>query len=72
MGRKGEQEQEDRAGAREQEREEGTSSPFCTELGTPGCCQVTMGRSLDKMPTKVVPESGFPGMSSRSSAARQG
>jgi hypothetical protein len=30
------------------EREEGASSPFYSESGTPGCYQVTVGRSLDK------------------------
>jgi hypothetical protein len=29
--------------AREQEREEGESSPFYSGSGLPGCCQVTMG-----------------------------
>ena len=44
--RKGtEQEQESK-----REREEGASSHFDNELGTPGCCQVTSGWSLDKMP----------------------
>ena len=37
-------EQEDRA--REQD-SGGVSSPFYSESGTPGCCQVTVGRSLD-------------------------
>jgi hypothetical protein len=36
---------------RRQEREEGASSPFYSESGTPGCCQVTAGQSLDKMST---------------------
>jgi hypothetical protein len=36
-----------RAGAREQEREEGATSPFYSESGTPGFCQVTVGQSLD-------------------------
>jgi hypothetical protein len=39
------------ARTREQEREEGASSPFYSESGTPGCCQVTVGWSLDKMLT---------------------
>ena len=34
--------------AREQESVEGASSPFYSESGTPDCCQVTVGRSLDK------------------------
>jgi hypothetical protein len=42
--------QEDRARARRQERKEGASSPFYSGSGTPGCCQVTVGQSLDKMP----------------------
>jgi hypothetical protein len=40
-----EQEQEKRG--REQENEAGASSPFYSESGTPGHCQVTVGRSLD-------------------------
>ena len=40
-------EQEDRVRAREQEREDGASSPFYSESGTPGCCQGTVGQSLD-------------------------
>ena len=32
----------------------GASSPFYSESGTPGCCQVTVGRSLDKMLTDSV------------------
>ena len=32
-----------------QESEEGASSPFYSESGLPGCCQVTMGQSLDRM-----------------------
>jgi hypothetical protein len=29
----------------------GVSSPFYSESGIPGCCQVTVGLSLDKMLT---------------------
>jgi hypothetical protein len=29
------------------EREEGASSPFYSKPGLPGCCQVTVGRSLE-------------------------
>jgi hypothetical protein len=49
-GRKG---LENRPGTRrqKQELEEGTSSPFYSESGTPGCCQVTVWQSLDKMLT---------------------
>jgi hypothetical protein len=53
MGKEGEQEQEER----ERERERGRrrrrrgKQPFYSESGTPGCCQVTVGQSLDKMPT---------------------
>ena len=43
--------------AREQESEEGASSPFYSESGTPGCCQVTVGQSLDKMLTIVAQNS---------------
>jgi hypothetical protein len=39
------QEQEGKKGtrAREQEKEEGASSPFYSGSGLPGCCQVTVG-----------------------------
>jgi hypothetical protein len=43
-----------RAGARRQEREEGASSPFYSESGTPGCCQMTVGQSLDKVLTTSI------------------
>ena len=33
---------------------EGASSPFYSELGIPDHCQVTVGRSLDKMLTETV------------------
>ena len=41
---------------REQEQESkrermGASSPFYSESGTPSYCQVTVGQSLDEMPT---------------------
>jgi hypothetical protein len=49
MGRE-ETEREEKRNMRE-ERKEGTSSPVYTESGTPGCCQVTVGRSLVGMPT---------------------
>ena len=40
-------------GSRKTARKRGeASSPFYSESGTPGCCQVTVGQSLDKMPTK--------------------
>jgi hypothetical protein len=31
------------------ERKEGASIPFYSESGIPGCCQVTVGKSLDKI-----------------------
>ena len=34
---------------REQESEEGASSPFYNESGIPGCCLVTVGQSLEEM-----------------------
>ena len=49
MGREGEEDKGERA--EEQEREEGASSPFYSESGTPVCCQVTVGQSLDRMLT---------------------
>ena len=33
--------------------EEGASISFYSESGTPGYCQVTVGQSLDKMPTEA-------------------
>ena len=44
--------QEGRARARRQERG-GSSSPFYSESGIPVCCQVTVGRSLEKMLTEL-------------------
>ena len=35
----------------EQESEEGASSPFYIESGTPGYCQVTVGWSVEELPT---------------------
>jgi len=43
---------------KEQEQEEGASSPFYSESGMPGYHQVTVGRSLDKMLT-VAPLENF-------------
>jgi hypothetical protein len=37
--------------ARAREREEGASSPFYSGSDIPGCFQVTVGQSLDKMLT---------------------
>ena len=42
----GEGESESRREARDQEREEGASSPFYSGPGLPGYCQVTVGRSI--------------------------
>jgi hypothetical protein len=39
---------------REQESEEGASSLFYSESGTPGCRQETVGQSLDEMPMIFV------------------
>ena len=44
-GREGGREEPKRE-AREQVREEGPSSPFYSRSGLPGCCQVTVGRSI--------------------------
>jgi hypothetical protein len=35
-------------------REEGANSPFYSESGTPGCCQVTVRQSLEEMLTVAV------------------
>ena len=36
--------------------EERASSPFYSESGTPGCCQVTVGQGLDRMLTSIPPD----------------
>jgi hypothetical protein len=41
-----------KARAKDKEREEGASSPFYSG-SLPGCCQVTVGRSLDRMLTDI-------------------
>jgi hypothetical protein len=41
----------DRAGARRQESKEGANSPLYNGSGLSGCCQVTVGWSLDRMLT---------------------
>jgi hypothetical protein len=55
MGREGEevrgQKSKKQEGKRAREEEE-ASSPFYSESGIPGCCQVTVGQSLDKMLTR--------------------
>jgi hypothetical protein len=53
-GMGGEREQESQRPEREakgQEREEGISSHLYSGRGLPGCCQVTVGWSLDRMLT---------------------
>jgi hypothetical protein len=42
-----------RSKRRREEREVRTSGPFYSESGTPGYCQVTVGRGLDYMPTTL-------------------
>ena len=54
MGKEEDQENGDRARAREQERGEWASSLFYSEPGTPGCSQVTVGHSPDQMPTCIA------------------
>jgi hypothetical protein len=51
MGREGEGVRGQSENKKTRAREEGPSSPFYSESGTPGCCQVTVGWSLDKMLT---------------------
>jgi hypothetical protein len=41
---------------RRQEREEWVCNPFNSESGIPGCCQVTVRQTLDKMPTYTTKE----------------
>lgn len=56
MGREGEegkgQEQEKKR--RQQEGEGGERSRFYSESGMPDCCSVTVGWSLDEMPTVMM------------------
>ena len=40
--------------SRDQESEEGASSPFSSESGIPSCCQVTVGQSLEEMLTLTM------------------
>ena len=42
---------QNKRGREEQESKEGSSSPFYSESDLPGCCQVTVGWSLDRMLT---------------------
>jgi hypothetical protein len=59
-------EQEEREGLkeskskREQESKERASSPFYSESGTPGYCQVTVGRSLGRMLTPTLQPDSSP------------
>ena len=53
MRRKGTEEEEGKK-ARE-DREKGASRHFYSESGIPGCCQTTVGWSLDKMLTVDTP-----------------
>ena len=55
LGREGRRESKSK---RKQESEEGANSPFYSESGTPGCCQVTVGRSLDRMLKTVLTRHG--------------
>jgi hypothetical protein len=41
-------------GGKESKREEWASSSFYTESGIPGCCQVTVGQSLEEMLTGSI------------------
>ena len=43
-----------RRGREEEESEEGASSAFHSKSGISGCCQVTMGQSLDEMPMQTL------------------
>ena len=45
--------------SREQESKEGANSPFYTEAGIPGCCQVTVGWSLEEMLTRIISKKIF-------------
>jgi hypothetical protein len=46
--------QEVKRETREQESKEGTHNPFHSGPGLPGCCQIIVGWSLDRMLTKPV------------------
>jgi hypothetical protein len=54
MGREGGREAEKKQ-REKQESNQGTSSPFYTGSSLPGCCQVTVGQSLDRMLTTDLP-----------------
>jgi hypothetical protein len=51
MGREGRRESKIK---RKQENEEQASSPFYSKSGIPGCCQATVGQSLDRMLTMSI------------------
>ena len=55
-GERGGKRREDTAEARRQESkgEKMGHGPFYSESGKPGCCQVTVGRGLDKMLTDLA------------------
>lgn len=52
MGREGKQKGENRKRESRKARESGGGTPFCSESGTPGCYQVTVGQNLHKMHTR--------------------
>jgi hypothetical protein len=51
---RGEQKQGRSKRTRDQGSEEGASSPFYSGSGLPGCCQLTVGWSLDRIPTHCL------------------
>ena len=58
---KGNGERRDREGkrVRELKREERASSPLYSESGIPGCCQVTVGQSLEEMQQLLLAGDSF-------------
>ena len=48
-GKRTKREKEGKSKIKRQDQAEGASSPFNIKSGIPGCCQVTVGWSLDKM-----------------------
>ena len=56
VGKRLERERE-QEGKSKREREEGASSPFYSESGTPGCCQVSVGQST---PGALTPSLSYP------------
>jgi hypothetical protein len=53
-GRRSKRTEQEQEGNRAEERGKVANSPFYSQSGTPSCCQVTVGYSLDKMLTVLA------------------